>query len=132
MDWSVVNLHFVHGFILLLPDWGRWGDYSKCSASCGLMGTKTRTRRCEGGNTCEGEAIQTVKCNRISCAGCCLSHLISLSCLYAFYKHFHSDSKRNIIQSVRTLKHGFMNIVGSGTSESGISDNSVYQSDGVS
>ena len=52
--------------------WGDYGDWSKCSKSCG-GGTKTKSRTCSapaptnGGAECEGDAEETEDCNTEPC-----------------------------------------------------------------
>ena len=53
--------------------WGEYGEWSTCSATCGV-GTKTRTRPeaipgSNGGDPCTGLATETGHCNPNSCPG---------------------------------------------------------------
>ena len=50
--------------------WEQWTSWSNCDANCG-GGTRQRTRECDGpydgGDDCEGDAIQTEECNTEAC-----------------------------------------------------------------
>ncbi|XP_064623091.1 blastula protease 10-like isoform X2 [Lineus longissimus] len=52
--------------------WTTWGDWQKCSASCGY-GIKKRTRKCSdpkpayGGAGCEGRPLEFLKCSNGPC-----------------------------------------------------------------
>ena len=53
--------------------WTNWSQYTSCSKSCGI-GTKSRSRTCEGGTECVGiENPQSLKeeaeCNDGQCPG---------------------------------------------------------------
>ena len=52
--------------------WGKWGNYDKCTVTCG-GGTQRKTRKCNnpkpqhGGKDCEGEDYQQAECNNQEC-----------------------------------------------------------------
>ena len=52
--------------------YGAWGDWSQCTATCG-GGQHTRTRKCDspapahGGKECVGDAEETEECNKQAC-----------------------------------------------------------------
>ncbi|XP_039270736.2 uncharacterized protein LOC120345378 isoform X1 [Styela clava] len=51
------------------PKWSNWGNWG-CNVQCG-QGTETRSRTCETGNNCEGDAEQTRPCTRDPCDTSC-------------------------------------------------------------
>ena len=69
--------------ILFLVDgkWGRWGQYSACTKTCGT-GTQRRKRKCNnpspshGGEHCIGSDNESIICNTNRCSGK-FSNLIS-------------------------------------------------------
>lgn len=55
-------------------NWGLWGAFSTCTASCGDAGVQMRRRECNkppsmfGGKDCPGNSVESASCNRIACA----------------------------------------------------------------
>ncbi|VDM73492.1 unnamed protein product [Strongylus vulgaris] len=78
-------------------EWGIWGTWSSCSASCG-GGLSTRVRGCYGGNRlCPGSSLQTQHCNTQECPtrrAMCTGR-IKLPCDLADYISFGQDPERN-------------------------------------
>ena len=54
--------------------WSTWGDWGKCSLTCGT-GSRSRRRRCDtpvpqhGGSTCPGTVLQNGLCVLDACPG---------------------------------------------------------------
>ena len=61
-----------HDNISVDGEWTNFGEWSKCSATCG-GGTRTRTRFCtnpvpaHGGADCQGEGTESQDCNTEKC-----------------------------------------------------------------
>nr|XP_002125198.2 deleted in malignant brain tumors 1 protein isoform X2 [Ciona intestinalis] len=54
--------------------WSSWGQWSPCSASCGSVGVRQRTRVCNNSNyynQCEGRAATNTSCFNPTCVGPC-------------------------------------------------------------
>ena len=74
---TIFSSVFTYDFIVANGEWGCWGPYSECSATCG-NGTKTRARKCNnpppsgGGSSCIGEVEEIKTCH----AGYCPSEYI--------------------------------------------------------
>ncbi|XP_076109042.1 coadhesin-like [Mytilus galloprovincialis] len=47
-------------------NWSSWTNWTDCSRSCG-NGIQRRSRRCDGGFLCQGDAMETQLCNKKSC-----------------------------------------------------------------
>ena len=55
------------------PNWQQWGQWSRCSATCGL-GTTVRARSCcdsnlRGNMTCVGNSTEAKDCTSAACQG---------------------------------------------------------------
>ena len=72
---------FTYDFIVANGEWGCWGPYSECSATCG-NGTKTRARKCNnpppsgGGSSCIGDMEEIKTCDAGYCPSECIEQTI--------------------------------------------------------
>ena len=66
---EILNFGYIDG------GWSEWLPFEACSVTCGGGGTLNRGRLCNnptpqnGGNDCEGIAVDTVACNDEPCSG---------------------------------------------------------------
>ncbi len=68
LDGDFISPGAIHG------GWSRWGDWSRCSVTCGVEGGgwQHRSRTCsdpypDGGYYCRGVSRETQNCNDIPC-----------------------------------------------------------------
>lgn len=72
---SLPVLSISSNLFLVSGNWGAWGDFGTCSASCGSNGIKLRKRECNnppamfGGQDCPGNSIDSIPCNSQNCPG---------------------------------------------------------------
>ena len=72
---------FTYDFTVANGEWGCWGPYSECSATCG-NGTKTRARKCNnpppsgGGSSCIGDMEEIKTCYAGYCPSECIEQTI--------------------------------------------------------
>ena len=90
--------------------WTTWGDWSKCSVTCG-GGTQTRSRSCtnppatHGGKPCMGPKEMFQECNKnVLCPGT-LAIVPSLFCLIYFIQGWASQGGHQI-QIYAGMNHG--------------------------
>jgi len=68
------------------PTWSDWNNWNNCPVTCG-EGWQTRTRTCQGGNTCQGLATERKRCNTKTCSGVIhiLVHYHEHNLLHSFF-----------------------------------------------
>ena len=78
---TIFSSVFTYDFIVANGEWGCWGPYSECSATCG-NGTKTRARKCNnpppsgGGSSCIGDMEEIKTCSAGYCPSECIEQTI--------------------------------------------------------